>query len=105
MGSKKIEAYSYYKQQYPDTLIFFRVGDYYEAYQEDAATVGALLGMQALNEDDLIKIVVPVREIFDFVAVLATYNIITKLISRRDESGGFDIPDIDKIKYDQEIDY
>lgn len=32
------------KQQYPDTLLFFRLGDYCEAYNEDARTVANVLG-------------------------------------------------------------
>ena len=31
------------KQQYPDTILFFRLGDFYETFDEDAHTVSKVL--------------------------------------------------------------
>jgi len=33
------------KEQYPDALLLFRVGDFYEAYREDAENVSRILGI------------------------------------------------------------
>ena len=33
------------KQQYPDALLLFRVGDFYEAYQQDAQDATKILGI------------------------------------------------------------
>lgn len=103
MDSKNIEAYNYYKQQYPGTVIFFRVGNNYEAYQEDAKIVSPIIGEEPGS--NMNKISFPTDKVYDFIALLANHNITTKLISYRNENGDFDVPDIEKIKYDQEIDY
>lgn len=50
-GSPKLEITPMFKQyfeiksKYPDTLLFFRLGDFYEMFFEDAETVAPLLGL------------------------------------------------------------
>ena len=39
------EAYKGMKEKHPDSLLLFRVGDFYEAYSEDARTAADVLGI------------------------------------------------------------
>ncbi len=38
-------AYEKYKETYPDAVLLFRIGDFYETYCEDAQTCHELLGI------------------------------------------------------------
>ncbi len=40
-----MRQYQQYKQQYPDAILFFRIGDFYECFYEDARTVARVLGV------------------------------------------------------------
>ncbi len=40
-----MRQYQQYKQQYPDAVLFFRMGDFYECFYEDARTVARVLGV------------------------------------------------------------
>ena len=51
---KTYTRYLEVKEQYPDTIIFVRVGDFYEAFDADAVTVS--------EESDLVLASVPVGE-------------------------------------------
>ena len=38
-----LEQYVYWKEQYPDSLLFFRMGDFYEMFFEDAHIASSVL--------------------------------------------------------------
>ncbi|MCK9437008.1 MAG: hypothetical protein M0Q12_07365, partial [Synergistaceae bacterium] len=38
-----LEQYMYWKEQYPDSLLFFRMGDFYEMFFEDAQIASSVL--------------------------------------------------------------
>jgi len=40
-----MRQYQQYKLQYPDAILFFRMGDFYECFYEDARTVARVLGV------------------------------------------------------------
>ncbi len=40
-----MRQYQQYKGQYPDAVLFFRIGDFYECFYEDARTVARVLGV------------------------------------------------------------
>src|SRR5689334_2676507 len=40
-----MRQYQQYKAQYPDAVLFFRMGDFYECFYEDARTVARVLGV------------------------------------------------------------
>ena len=40
-----MRQYQQYKQQYPDAILFFRIGDFYECFYEDARTVSRVLSV------------------------------------------------------------
>ncbi|HTV49074.1 MAG TPA: DNA mismatch repair protein MutS [Phycisphaerae bacterium] len=40
-----MRQYQSYKAQYPDAILFFRIGDFYETFYEDARTISRVLGV------------------------------------------------------------
>ena len=40
-----MRQYQQYKLQYPDAVLFFRMGDFYETFYEDARTCARVLGV------------------------------------------------------------
>ncbi len=40
-----MEQYKEYKERHPEAVLLFRIGDFYEAYDEDATKVGKILGV------------------------------------------------------------
>jgi DNA mismatch repair protein MutS len=41
-----MQQYKAIKAKYPDAILLFRVGDYYEIFNEDAKTASEILGLQ-----------------------------------------------------------
>jgi DNA mismatch repair ATPase MutS len=101
----KLQAYCYYKEQYPQSVVFFRIGDNYEAYREDAVTVNKIVGVEfeQMTPEKEVKFLIDKE--FDYISLLASHNIEVKIISQRNQTGDFDIPDVDLIINDKEIDY
>ncbi|MGH7966081.1 MAG: DNA mismatch repair protein MutS, partial [Candidatus Binatia bacterium] len=46
-----MEQYLAVKRQYPDAVVFFRLGDFYEVFFDDAAPVSALLDLTLTARD------------------------------------------------------
>jgi DNA mismatch repair ATPase MutS len=110
MRTKRIlKAYAYYKQQYPGVVIFFRVMDNYEVYQEDAVRVGKILRLSpkkaGISAEPVIKLQFPLDEGYDHVETLYKEGVVVRIISKRDKTGKFSVPDIELIKKDRENDY
>ena len=40
-----MKQFHHFKQKYPDAVLFFRMGDFYETFHEDAQTVSRVLGL------------------------------------------------------------
>ncbi len=40
-----MKQFHHFKQKYPDAVLFFRMGDFYETFHEDARTVSRVLGL------------------------------------------------------------
>ena len=51
---KLIEQYKTIKTKYPDAILLFRIGDFYELFNVDAETVSKILGLKlnTTNEDE-----------------------------------------------------
>ena len=49
--SKMIQKYLETKAQYPDCIVFYRLGDFYEMFFEDAENVSSLLGLTLTARD------------------------------------------------------
>ena len=109
MRSKKIMAWLYYKQLNPNDVLFFRVKDCYEVYQEDAMNVCKIINVQVKEEvyerELVVTLNLPVNEGFECASLLSEHNLTTKMISQRDENGEYSLPDIDKLKNEKTSDY
>ncbi|HCD72124.1 MAG TPA: DNA mismatch repair protein MutS, partial [Thermovirga lienii] len=46
-----LKQYDYWKRQYPDCLLFFRMGDFYEMFFEDAQKASSILGIALTARD------------------------------------------------------
>ncbi len=46
-----MEQYQDAKAKHPDTILLFRMGDFYEAFGEDARTVAKVLGLTIMKRD------------------------------------------------------
>jgi DNA mismatch repair protein MutS len=49
--SPAMRQYVSFKRQYPDYILFFRMGDFYEMFWEDAKTCGRVLGLTVTSRD------------------------------------------------------
>ena len=49
--SPAMRQYAAFKRQYPDYILFFRMGDFYEMFWEDAKTAGRVLGITVTSRD------------------------------------------------------
>lgn len=54
-NSKVLAQYDALKEKHPDAKLLFRVGDFYEAYQDDAEDVSKVLSVVLSKRDDGIK--------------------------------------------------
>ena len=50
-GSPLYQSYMAYKQQYPDTIIAMRIGDFYEVFGEDAVAIAKQLELTLTSRD------------------------------------------------------
>jgi DNA mismatch repair protein MutS len=46
-----IGQYKAIKEKYKDTILLFRVGDFYQTFNEDAALLGERMGILVIEED------------------------------------------------------
>ena len=49
--SPMMQQYFSTKEKYPDTILFFRLGDFYEMFFEDAVTVSGELDLTLTGRD------------------------------------------------------
>lgn len=52
----ELKKFVEYKQQYPDVILLFRCGDFYEAYNEDAQACSQILGINCVETDSFNRI-------------------------------------------------
>lgn len=101
MKNHKIEAYEFYKVQYPAQILFFLVGENYEAYGSDVLEVSKALEVKP--EDSIIKI--PANDILDVVGRLYLKDIPSRTIISVNDMHKYDVPDVARIKKEMEEDY
>lgn len=108
MNSKIIEVYKHYKSLYGSMVMLFRVCNNYEAYFDDAEIISTVLNKQVhtdSNENGVTKVILPASGILDAVGDLHAQNWKCKLISYRDNTGNFTLPDVKQLIKEQEMDY
>ena len=107
--NRVVEVYKHYKSLNGSMLLLFRVRNNYEAYFDDATSISTILNVQLHTEEVgnivISKVVLPASDILDLVGDLGNYNIQCKLIQQRNQAGDFDLPDVELLKKEQELDY
>ncbi len=100
MNKNATEAHRFYKEQYAPFIIFFRVGNFYNAYLEDAQNISSTLGIPI--KDGCVK--VPSDQILDIVGTLSQSGFHSKIITYRNDNGRYTIPDVTRLKKEMEMD-
>ena len=49
MDNLYIEAYKFYKSEYAHGLVLFHIQSHFEAYEDDAIQLGAVLNLRIMN--------------------------------------------------------
>lgn len=99
------QALDYYRAQYPNTVIFFRIGTCYTAFGEDAIKTALLIGTKYGYVDGIESLSVPYKCFLEKLDALQLFGIAFRVITYLDDSGKYAIPDINRLKAEQEIDY
>lgn len=99
------QALDYYRAQYPDTVIFFRLGMYCTAFGEDAVKTAPLIGVKHSHTYGMASLSIPYKCFFEKLEVLQLCGIAFRGITYLDDNGNYAIPDVDRLKAEQEIDY
>lgn len=99
------QALDYYRAQYPNTVIFFRLGMYYTAFGEDAVKTALLIGAKLNQLYGVESLSIPYKCFLDKLEVLQLCGIAFRSIIYKDGDGNYAIPDVERLKAEQEIDY
>lgn len=102
------QALDYYRAQYPNTVIFFRLGMYYTAFGEDAFKTALLIGAKHSHTYGMESLSIPYKcflEKLEVLQLLQFCGIAFRGITYIDDNGNYAIPDVDRLKAEQEIDY
>ncbi len=100
MNTNATEAYRYYKGLYSPFIIFFRIGNSYRAFHDDAELVSEALGVPIDNGCAEL----PAEGILDAIGKLSESGHQSKTVTYRNESGEYDIPDVELLKQEKEAD-
>lgn len=84
-----LQQYLSYKQQHPESLLFFQVGDFYELFFEDAVTCARLLNLTLTSRDkndpDPVPMAgVPVASIESYVNRLVAQGLSVAIVSQEE---------------------
>ena len=106
MNGKVNRAYAYYKAQYPASILLFRVGNFYEAYLDDAEKIRELLGSSQLKFAQHAQTVcLPSDNILECVSQIDGSGCKIRLIEYRNDAGEYVIPDVECLESEKEMDY
>lgn len=108
MKSEYLEAYEFYKRQYPEHIILFHIKDNYCALEDDAGVVAKINSSSVLynskegycwsnfNQNKLQLVCDKLKNIAHVPVTVIDY---------RNDQGSFDIPKVKQILQDMEDDY
>lgn len=99
------QALDYYRAQYPNTVIFFRIGMCYTAFGEDAIKTALLIGTKYDYTNGIESLSIPYKCFLEKLDTLQLCGIAFRGITYLDDSGQYAIPDVNRLKAEQEIDY
>ena len=107
--NRVVEIYKHYKSLNGSMLLLFRVYNNYEAYFDDATSISTILNVKLHTEEVennvIPKVILPAPDILDLVSDLGNCDKRCKLIQQRNTAGNFDLPDVELLKKEQELDY
>ena len=72
-----ITQYLGIKKQHPNDVLFFRLGDFYEMFNEDALEVSRLLNLTLTHKGDNPMCGIPYHSADNYIAVFVEYIIYT----------------------------
>lgn len=106
MIDRILSAGEYYHRRFPATIIFYRTGDEFTAFQEDAATVSEILKAECTTLNSrILTYSIPLSDDFRVSEILHRNGLSAKFVSCRDENGVFSVPDVSLIESEEQIDY
>ena len=106
MTHRILLAGTYYHQKYPGALIFYRLEDYYIAFQADANRASKVLQRTLQIYCEGVQCIRIARsEFLDIVELLSMCGISAIGITYRDDDGHFAIPDVNILNEEEEMDY
>ena len=106
MDNLYIEAYKFYKSEYAHGLVLFHIQSHFEAYEDDAIQLGAVLNLPVHLQEGVKFCSFPDYELENILLFLQPLDRLSKLkIEYRDENGVFAIPKVKQILDDIEADY
>ena len=91
------------KAQYPDALLFFRMGDFYELFLEDAERAAPLLDITLTSRDkgkpDAVPMCgVPVHSVEGYVKKLTSLELVAGMIGNKGARAIADAPGLSSLK-------
>ena len=99
------QALDYYHAQYPNTVIFFRLGMYYTVFGKDAVKTASLIDVKHDHTYGMESLSIPYKCFLEKLEVLQLCGIAFRGITYMDDNGNYAIPDVDRLKAEQEIYY
>lgn len=105
MKHKIQKANLYYRDKVPGSIVFYKLSDGYTAFNTDMDKISHLVGAPVIIKYELPAITLPHQDFFDRVEILGQCGIPYQSIIYRNDAGELDVPDIEKLKEEQEIDY
>lgn len=101
MDKKQIEAYSYYKELYPEAIVLYRIGNNYVVLGDDAAMVTNSLALTTDRTPGVSKF--PYDDLATLDKLGDTFQL--KMVAYRNDDGELDYPDIQRLKQEEDEDY
>ena len=106
MVNRILMAGVYFHQKYPGSIIFYRLGEYYTAFQDDAERAASILRRKINTDNSNISYLQITRsEFLDAVEALALCGISAKGLVFRDDNGNLTVPDVSDLLEETEMDY
>lgn len=106
MTSHIISAGTYYHQKYPGSLIFYRLGNSYVAFQEDAERAAKILQMVVEpTREGIPSLSIVHSQFLDTMELITMCGITFRSVIYRDDDGNYAIPDINRLQKEEEMDY
>ena len=82
---KLIDCYNYYKDKYPNYIVFIKSGNFYDVFGEDTKIISYLLNYRINEFNGIKKLGFPVNSLFKVTRVMEQQKINYLLLEKEDE--------------------